>query len=503
MKILNQENNEELLDEREVRVKKVEGMKKEKIEPYPHASIKKISTKDALAAPHDTEVIIAGRVISMRAMGKIIFFEIQDQEGKIQCVYRLSEDNTDSFESFTVYLNLGDILKIHGTRFITKKGEESIMAQDWLLLSKSIRPLPDKHKGLKDPNIRYRKRYLDLISDRKVFDHFKVRSRIIQLVRKFLDDKGFMEVETPVLQVLYGGTKAKPFKTHINAYDMDMFLRIAPELYLKRLMIGGYEKVFEIGKNFRNEGVDSSHNPEFTMIEWYEAYSDYNDIMDRAEEMYKYIAQNLFGEKTIHMNGKKINIDYKWERVTMEQIVQTRIGLDVLKADITTLQKFCLSNKVAFKEDFSKGQFLNQIFEELVAKKIIGPLWVVDYPREVSPLARSHRSKEGFVERFECYFNGRELGDGWTEITSPFMQRDRFENEQRSMRDGDEESHPLDEDFLEALEYGMPPLGGIGIGIDRLIMFFTESASIREVLFFPFMRPDELKDFQEKPFKNN
>ncbi len=495
---MTQNEERSLLDEREVRIEKAKNMEQEGIQPYPSVLIEnRISTREALAKSHEAEVTVVGRIMGMRLMGKIVFFDLQDQEGKIQCVYRAPENDEAIFERFTKYVDRGDIIRIDGTRFVTKKGEESVLAHTWTVLAKTLQPLPDKHKGLKDQNIRFRKRYLDLIADREVFDRFKTRSKILTLVRQFLNERGFMEVETPTLQRLYGGTNARPFQTHINAYDMDMYLRISPELYLKRLVVGGYEKVYEIGKNFRNEGVDQTHNPEFTMIEWYETCTNYHAMMDQAEALYKYIAQSLFGEEAVTFQGTRIPLDHAWERIPMEDVVKTHTGMDVMQEDEKALKDFCEKNHLDCPEDASRGKILYTIFDEIVSKKLTGPLWVIDYPQEISPLARTHRSKPGFVERFECYFNGKELGDGWTEITSPFMQRDRFENEQRSMRAGNEDSHPLDEDFLEALEYGMPPLGGIGIGIDRLVMFFTGTTSIREVLFFPFMRPDEGNEEKE------
>jgi len=292
------------------------------------------------------------------------------------------------------------------------------------------------------------------------------------------------------LQPLYGGTNARPFTTHINAYDMDMYLRVAPELYLKRLVVGGYEKIYEIGKNFRNEGADQTHNPEFTMIEWYEAYVDYQTMMDRAEAMYKFIAEKLFGKQILPTDQCELNIDYAWPRLTMYDAIKKFAKIDVVKASDKELLEICQQNEIENRGAATRGQMIMDIFEKLVTEKLIEPTWIIDYPKEVSPLSRTHRVNPDLVERFECYVNGKEIGDGWSEIIDPRVQRARFENEQASMRAGNEESHPMDEDFLEALEYALPPLGGIGIGIDRLVMLYTNQASIREVMFFPIMRPE-------------
>ncbi len=299
-----------------------------------------------------------------------------------------------------------------------------------------------------------------------------------------------MEVETPVLQTLYGGTNARPFTTHINAYDMDMYLRVAPELYLKRLLVGGYEKLYEIGKNFRNEGSDQTHNPEFTMIEWYEAYTDYHGMMDKAEQLYKFIAQQLFGEAKIPFDTGEISLNSAWPRLKMTEAIKEHAGIDVVALSDQEIRQFIDNNHLDIRGEATRGQMIMEIFEKMVTDKLIQPVWIIDYPKEVSPLSRTHRLEGHLVERFECYINGKELGDGWSEIIDPRVQRDRFENEQASMRAGNDESHPMDEEFLEAMEHGLPPLGGIGIGIDRLVMLYTNQTSIREIIFFPIMRPE-------------
>lgn len=473
--------------EEEIRLEKLDNLRKIGIEPYPAESVKKNSIKESLNKK-DGNSTIAGRLVAIRSFGKLTFCRVQDDSGSMQVVVKSDQIGDEQYKIFIENIDVGDILMFFGERMRTQKEEESIMVKEWKILNKTLKPLPDKFHGLQDKELRFRKRYLDLISNREVYELFKTRSKIISLVRKFLNERGFLEVETPILQALYGGTNAKPFKTKINAYKMDMYLRVAPELYLKRLLVGGYEKVYEIGKNFRNEGVDATHNPEFTMIEWYESYTDYHGMMDRAESLYKYIAEELFGEQKIPVGENKIDLDKKWPRVTMIDSIKKETTLDVLEMSEKDLQKYCKENKISIRGKATKGQMIMEIFEEKVAPKLIEPVWIIDYPREVSPLAREHRENPDFVERFECYIMGKEIGDGWTEIISPQVQKDRFENEQKGMKEGNEEAHPMDEDFLEALKYGMPPTGGIGIGIDRLVMLFTNKWLIREILLFPIMK---------------
>jgi lysyl-tRNA synthetase class 2 len=478
-----------IADERAIRLQKLSILEEQGVLPYQPASERSHAIGAALSEPIGQTVAIAGRIVSKRVVGKIIFAALQDLTDKIQVIFK-SDELGDSFKLFLKMVDTGDFIEVSGERFKTQREEESVLVKQWKLLSKSIRPMPDKFHGLKDKETRYRKRYLELISDREVFERFKLRSRIISYVREFLNNQGFLEVETPVLQTLYGGTNARPFTTHINAYDMDMYLRVAPELYLKRLVVGGYEKIYEIGKNFRNEGADQTHNPEFTMIEWYEAYVDYQTMMDRAEAMYKFIAEKLFGKQILPTDQCELNIDYAWPRLTMYDAIKKFAKIDVVKASDKELLEICQQNEIENRGAATRGQMIMDIFEKLVTEKLIEPTWIIDYPKEVSPLSRTHRVNPDLVERFECYVNGKEIGDGWSEIIDPRVQRARFENEQASMRAGNEESHPMDEDFLEALEYALPPLGGIGIGIDRLVMLYTNQASIREVMFFPIMRPE-------------
>lgn len=481
----------------EDRLKKLQDIKEKGINPYPYSynvskKSKQIQEENKGLKPEEKSSNIesvAGRIILFRRMGKVAFLTVRDEDGDIQ-LYLRKNDIEDSYDNIKDF-DMGDFIGAKGKVFKTKTGEITIYVSEFVMLCKAIRPLPDKFHGLNDMETRYRKRYLDLIMNKDVKERFKMRSKIITLVREYLNKEDFIEVETPTLQVLYGGTNAKPFKTHINAYDMPMYLRVAPELYLKRLVVGGFEKVYEIGKNFRNEGVDQTHNPEFTMIEWYESYIDYNGVMDRAEALYKYITKNLFEKMELKVDGKIINIDFNWPRISMTDAIKEHCEIDVLTMSDSEIKNYCNENKLEVRGADTKGQMIMEIFERKVTDKLVNPVWIIDYPKEVSPLSKAHRTKEGFVERFECYINGKEIGDGWSEIIDPRIQRARFDTEQTAMRKGNEEAHPMDEDFIESLEYGMPPLGGIGIGIDRLVMLFTDYWAIRDVLLFPIMKPED------------
>jgi lysyl-tRNA synthetase, class II len=477
----------------EERLLKLREMKLAGIEPYPYSFNKTHDAKSILEThkalkPEDKtsdKVNVAGRVVGLRRMGKATFMHIQDESGKLQ-LYLRSEDMGQNYEQMK-WLDMGDIIGAEGTIFATKTGEISVYVKSFQILTKSVRPLPEKFHGLKDPELRYRKRYLDLITNPEIKELFKTRTKIIGLVRNYLDTREFLEVQTPVLQNIYGGTNARPFTTQINAYNMNMYLRVAPELYLKRLVIGGFERVYEIAVNFRNEGVDQTHNPEFTMIEWYEAYVDYHAMMDRAEEMIKSICQELYGKPELKVHDKTLDIGHKWKRIQMKQAILEHLKIDVEKLDDNQLAMALKENGIA--PQGSHGQMIFALFDKTVAPTLIAPTWIIDYPKEVSPLAKVHRKDPKLVERYELYIGGKEICDGWTELVSPEDQRNRFENEQKSLRAGNAEAHPLDEDWIEALEYGMPPTGGIGMGIDRLVMLFTNNWSIRDVMFFPIMKP--------------
>ncbi|MBN2458372.1 lysine--tRNA ligase [Candidatus Woesearchaeota archaeon] len=479
------------------RKRKVDEIRSKGIDPYPysyeasHRAAEILERYKGLDKEQKTEdmVSIAGRMVSLRGMGKVTFSHIQDITGRIQLFFRQDDLGKESYKLLKLY-DIGDFVGVRGNVFTTKTGEISIHVKEFSLLSKALRPLPEKYHGIKDSELRYRKRYLDLIMDSEARERFMIRTKVIALVREYLNKLDFIEVETPVLQVMYGGTNAKPFTTHINTYNMPMYLRVAPELYLKRLVVGGFERVYEIAKNFRNEGVDQTHNPEFTMIEWYEAYCDYNKMMDRAEAMYKFIAKRLFSEEKIKVNDRTIDLSKRWPRLTLADSLKRYAGIDAEKLDESALKKIVDENRIEIRGEPNRGQMLFALFDKLVCEKLIDPVWIIDYPKEVSPLAKTHRKDDTLVERFECYIGGKEIGDGWSEIIDPADQRSRFETEQKKMRSGDSEAHPMDEDFLEAMEYGMPPLGGIGIGIDRLVMLFTNHWSIRDVMFFPIMKPE-------------
>ena len=479
------------------KLKKLNSLKEMGVNPYPyqfdmtHHAADILEKYSHLAKEEKTKdiVSVAGRIMTLRRMGKATFMHIQDETGRIQLYLRKDDVGEENY-NILKKSDIGDIIGVKGAVFSTMKGEISVYVEDYVMLSKSIRQLPEKFHGLKDQELRFRKRYLDFIMNPEEKEKFIMRTRIIALIREFLNKQNFMEVETPVLQVVYGGTNAKPFKTHINAYNMPMYLRVAPELYLKRLLIGGFEKVYEIARNFRNEGVDQTHNPEFTMVEWYEAYSDYNDVMVRTEELYKFIAKKLFGEEKIKVHDKVIDISKKWQKMPLKEAIRKFADIDVDKLDDSGLSEIIKKRKILVRGEKNRGQMIFAIFDKLVCNKLQDPIWIIDYPKEVSPLAKIHRSDSALVERFECYIAGREIGDGWSELNNPIEQRARFEGEQAAMRAGDDEAHPMDEDFIEAMEYGMPPTGGIGIGIDRLVMLFTNCWSIREIIFFPIMKPE-------------
>lgn len=479
---------------RNERVEKLGKLGKLGVNAFPPSyDPKRVSISEAIKKPLDTLIVVAGRLLGIRGHGKIIFADISDQNAQIQICFR-KDKLTDRDWEIILLLDRGDIVGITGNLFNTDAGELTILCNSFSILSKSLRPLPSEWYGLKDMEARYRQRYLDLILNPEVKARFEVRSKLVKTIRDFLGEEDYIEVETPTLQPLYGGANAKPFITHLNALDCDLYLRIADELYLKRLVVGGYEKVFEICKDFRNEGMDLSHNPEFTMIEYYEAYADYQRIMDLTEEMFRKICMNVNGKLEMKVGDKVVDLSKKWQRIDLVKAIEEHLGINVLNESKESLIKFMEKNKVeGINPNVPKGQLIFDIFEHLVTDKLIGPVWIIDYPKEVSPLSKSHRSKEGFVERFEGYIGGKEICDGWSELTNPLEQRERFEGEKIAGELGKEDAQQVDEEFLEAMEYGMPPLGGIGIGIDRLTMFFTNTWSIKEVILFPTMRPKETK----------
>lgn len=467
----------------------MEALKTRGINPYPPTAKRSHMIADAREAD-GREVAIVGRLRGLRGHGKIMFADLVDESGKVQIVFKSDAVNVEAF-ALLPYLDIGDFLAVQGTMGSTQAGEISVFTTDFQVISKSLRPLPDEWYGLKDTEERFRRRQLDLLLNPEVKSTLDKRWKIEQAIRTFLWAEKYVEVETPVLQPLYGGTNARPFTTHLHALDVDFYLRIAPELYLKRLIVGGYERVFEIARNFRNEGMDATHQPEFTMMEFYEAYADYHRIMDLTEDLIKHAAQAANGTYNITIGEVEVDISGKWQRITVDEALMKYEHIDWDTISEAEIKKRLTGSDIKVAGEWSRDKALFALFDHFVTSKLIEPTWVIDYPRAVSPLSKEHREKEGRVERFEGYVGGKEICDGWSEINSGLEQRLRFEQEQRNLKAGDAEAQPLDEDFIQALEYGMPPLGGIGIGIDRLVMLITNTWAIREVIPFPLMRPEK------------
>ena len=436
------------------------------------------------------DVTVCGRIIAKRIMGKASFCTILDSDEKIQSYVSINDLGEESYKLFKTY-DIGDIIGITGFVFKTRTEEISVHAKEVTLLSKSLRPLPEKFHGLKDPDLRYRQRYTDLIVNPEVKKTFEIRSKIIKEMRNFLDNKGFIEVETPILNTIAGGATAKPFITHHNALDIDMYLRIAPELYLKRLIVGGFDKVYEIGRLFRNEGMDLKHNPEFTSMELYSAYEDYNDMMNITEEMVSTIAKNILGTTKITYQGQEIDLTPSWKKMTMIDAIKEVTGIDFNKINTDEEAIKIAEEKGLEIEPIKKnrGNIINIFFEEYVEETLIQPTFIYDYPVEVSPLTKRKPSDPRLTERFELFIGGREYGNAYSELNDPIDQYERFKKQVEAREAGDEEANMMDEDFVNALEIGLPPTGGLGMGLDRLVMLFTDSASIRDVLLFPTMKP--------------
>ena len=434
------------------------------------------------------KVRLAGRMMSRRDMGKAFFCDLQDLEGKIQLYVRINDIGEESFAKFKKF-DIGDIIGAEGEVFRTRRGEISIHCESVKLLSKSLKPLPEKFHGLTNTDLRYRQRYVDLIMNPEAKDTFVKRSKIISSIRRFLDDKGFMEVETPMLVSNAGGAAARPFETHFNALSEDFKLRISLELYLKRLIVGGLEKVYEIGRVFRNEGLDTRHNPEFTLMELYQAYTDYHGMMDLTEEMYRHVAQEVLGTTKIVYNGVEMDLGRPFERITMVDAVKKYSGVDFNEIKTTEEAKAIAKEKhIQFEDRHKKGDILNLFFEEFVEEHLVQPTFVMDHPIEISPLTKKKPEDPNYVERFEFFMNGWEMANAYSELNDPIDQRERFRDQEEQLSKGNEEANTTDEDFLNALEIGMPPTGGIGYGIDRMCMLLTDSAAIRDVLLFPTMK---------------
>jgi lysyl-tRNA synthetase class 2 len=450
-----------------------------------HRSAEILQNFEAL---EEKEVSIAGRMMSRRIMGKASFAHILDRDGSIQIYVRRDDVGEDEYASFKEY-DIGDILGVKGTVFRTKTGEMSVHATETTLLTKALHPMPEKFHGLRDTDTRYRRRYLDLIVNPEVRETFINRSKIISCIRSYLDAEGFIEVETPMLVPNAGGAAARPFETHFNALDEDVKLRISLELYLKRLIVGGLEKVYEIGRVFRNEGVDTRHNPEFTLMELYQAYTDYHGMMDLTEKLFRHVAQHVLGTSVITYNGTEMDLGKPFERITMTEAVKKYAGIDFdeVKDDAEAIA-LAKEHHLELKPLYKKGDVLNLFFEEYVEDHLIQPTFVMDHPIETSPLTKKKPDKPGYVERFEFYMNGWEMANAYSELNDPMDQRARFKAQEELLASGNLEANRTDEDFLYALEIGMPPTGGIGIGIDRMVMLLTDSAAIRDVLLFPTMK---------------
>ena len=434
------------------------------------------------------EVVLAGRVMTKRGKGKAGFAHLQDISGQIQIYVRQDAIGEEAYDLFK-QADLGDIIGIKGNIFRTKVGELSVKAKEFTFLSKALRPLPDKFHGLKDVEERYRKRYVDLMTNDESKQTFITRSKIIREMRRYLDDHGYLEVETPLLHTIAGGAAARPFLTHHNALDMPLFMRIAIELHLKRLIVGGLEKVYEIGRVFRNEGTSTRHNPEFTMIELYEAYADYQDIMRLTENMVAHIAQEVLGTTTVQYGGHDIELKPEWTRLHMVDAIKEHTGVDFWKQMTKEeAQQLAKDHDIQIKDTMEFGHVVNEFFEQVVEEKLIQPTFIYGHPVEISPLAKKNEKDPRFTDRFELFIVGREYANAFSELNDPVDQRERFEAQMKEREQGNDEAHEMDEDFLEALEYGMPPTGGLGIGIDRLVMLLTNSPSIRDVLLFPTMR---------------
>ncbi|HET7581019.1 MAG TPA: lysine--tRNA ligase [Bacillales bacterium] len=440
-------------------------------------------------AEKEIPVTLAGRIMTKRGKGKAGFSHIQDLSGQIQLYVRKDGVGEEQYELF-LHSDIGDVVGVSGVAFKTKVGELSVKVNDFQLLSKSMRPLPDKYHGLQDVEQRYRQRYLDLIMNHDVKDTFITRSKILQSMRRYLDDEGYLEVETPMMHSIPGGAAARPFITHHNALGIDLYMRIAIELHLKRLIVGGLEKVYEIGRVFRNEGISTRHNPEFTMLELYEAYADFHDIMDLVERLVSRIAEDVLGTTNVAYGDHEVDLSLGWTRLHMVDAIKNQAGVDFWRQmSDEEARRLAEEHGVEIKPSMTFGHIVNEFFEQLVEHTLIQPTFVYGHPVEISPLAKKNEEDPRYTDRFELFIVGREHANAFSELNDPVDQRERFEAQVRERSEGNDEAHMMDEDFLEALEYGMPPTGGLGIGIDRLVMLLTNSPSIRDVLLFPQMRP--------------
>jgi lysyl-tRNA synthetase class 2 len=501
---MKEEPAENLNEVMKVRREKLAHIQQLDINPYPYKFDRTFMADDILTdfdASENKEAAIAGRLMSLRRMGKAAFAHIMDESNRIQIYLRQDQVGDQAYELFKL-LDIGDIVGVKGKVFKTRTGEITLLVSEIALLAKNLRPLPivkekevegEKvfYDAFSDTEQRYRQRYTDLVVNREVKDVFVKRSRIISAMRSYLDERGYLEVETPVLQPLYGGAAARPFVTHHNALDIDLYMRIADELYLKRLIVGGHEGVYEISKDFRNEGIDRTHNPEFTMMELYVAYKDYYFMMDLVEEMINTIALKVNGSAKITYQGVEIDLTPPWPRVKLFDALKEHTGMDLKDKTADELTKAAKELHVEVEKFWGYGKILDEIFKEKVEPQLVQPTFICDYPVELSPLAKKHRDDPMLVERFEPFIAGREIANAFSELNDPIDQRQRFESQLALKEAGDEEAHEMDEDYVRALEIGMPPTAGLGVGIDRLVMLLTDAASIRDVIFFPTMRPEK------------
>lgn len=489
---------EQEAEEFTLRREKLKTYQEKGINPYPHEydkknTISEIKNKYKNLTSEELEqnyinIKTAGRIMSKRGHGKTSFGNLVDEFGNIQIYARKDVIGEDLYSIYNI-IDVGDTIGVTGNLFLTKTGELTIRVKTFEILAKSLNPLPEKYHGLQDKELRYRKRYLDLIANPEIRSTFNIRSKLISMIRSYLSHLNYMEVETPVLNPIAGGAFAKPFITHHNTLDMSLFMRIALELHLKRLIVGGYERIYEIGRVFRNEGISYKHNPEYTLLELYEAYADYNDMMKLTEKMISSIVKKLNNSYILNYQGVELDFTPSWPRITMTEIIKTYTGIDILKYDFSSLKKAITETKLSVPPEYTdKGQLINYLYDKKVEGNIIQPTFIIDYPVETSPLAKKNRDNPELVERFELIVNKLEIANAFSELNDPIDQRKRFEDQLKQRESGDEEAQMLDLDFLEALEYGMPPTGGLGIGIDRLAMILTDSPSIRDVILFPHMR---------------
>jgi len=481
-------------DLRQTRIKKLEAIRKALFNPYPEKTKRTHKIAEALKDFNamnrsKKEVILAGRIKSVRGHGGSTFLDVEDGSGQIQAFLRKDRVGERSYQFFLNNFDVGDFIEARGILFKTKKGEKTIEVSDFKMLAKSLLPLPEKWHGLQDVEERFRKRYLDLLFNPAVKEKFEIRSKIIKEIRSFLDGEGFLEVETPVLQLIYGGAKAKPFKTHLNALDIDIYLRIALELYLKRLLVGGFEKVYEIGKCFRNEVVDRSHNPDFTMLEFYWAYSDYKELMKLTEKLFESVVKRVRGDLKIQYEDKKISFKAPFERIGFNLLLKKYTKINLKEINLAALKKEAQKLGVKVEKNMQKAEVADEIYKKYCLPKILKPTFVINHPVGAFPLAKTNSEDISKLANFQLIVGGWELVNAFSELNDPLEQRKRFEEQEKFFKQGSEEAQRMDEDFLEALEYGMPPAAGFGMGIDRLVTLLTDSHSLREVILFPTMKP--------------